>query len=132
MKSIEDATQAETRKRRIAKTIEKLRAGEKGWTGRGRAEEGSNSTISACTRCHTDAFPNLAELNSRLVPVRPRVRLGVPRCGIARVRLRPAEFGRTFPLLFTFHVNSDTTDNRIANTIPLCRDCHHEATFPGI
>jgi hypothetical protein len=25
--------------------------------------------------------------------------------------------------------NPDPTDNRIA--IPLCRDCHHEATFPG-
>jgi 5-methylcytosine-specific restriction endonuclease McrA len=30
------------------------------------------------------------------------------------------------------HVNGDPMDNRIANTIPLCRDCHHKATFPGI
>ena len=30
------------------------------------------------------------------------------------------------------HVNGDPMDNRIANTIPLCRDCHHTATFPGI
>ncbi len=30
------------------------------------------------------------------------------------------------------HVNGDPTDNRIRNLIPLCRDCHHEATFPGI
>ena len=29
-------------------------------------------------------------------------------------------------------VNGDPTDNAIRNTIPLCRDCHHEATFPGI
>ena len=33
------------------------------------------------------------------------------------------------PKLF---VNGDPGDNRIRNTIPLCRDCHHEATFPGI
>ena len=30
------------------------------------------------------------------------------------------------------HVDGEPTDNRIANTIPLCRDCHHKATFPGI
>jgi hypothetical protein len=30
------------------------------------------------------------------------------------------------------HVNGDATDNAIRNTIPLCRVCHHEATFPGI
>jgi hypothetical protein len=30
------------------------------------------------------------------------------------------------------HVNGDPMDNRIANTIPLCRDCHHAATFSGI
>jgi 5-methylcytosine-specific restriction endonuclease McrA len=30
------------------------------------------------------------------------------------------------------HVNGDPIDNRIQNTIPLCRDCHHKATFPGI
>jgi hypothetical protein len=30
------------------------------------------------------------------------------------------------------HVNSDPMDNRIVNTIPLCRDCHQKATFPGI
>jgi hypothetical protein len=26
------------------------------------------------------------------------------------------------------HVNGDPMDNRIVNTIPLCRDCHYEAT----
>ncbi len=30
------------------------------------------------------------------------------------------------------HVNSDPTDNRIQNTIPLCVDRHRSATFPGI
>ena len=30
------------------------------------------------------------------------------------------------------HVNGDPMDNRIVNTIPLCRDCDHKATFPGI
>jgi hypothetical protein len=30
------------------------------------------------------------------------------------------------------HVNGDPMHNRIVNTIPLCRDCHHKATFPGI
>ena len=29
-------------------------------------------------------------------------------------------------------VNGDPTDNAIRNTIPLCRGCHHKATFPGI
>ena len=23
------------------------------------------------------------------------------------------------------------TDNGIRSTMPLCRDCHHKATFPG-
>ena len=30
------------------------------------------------------------------------------------------------------HRNADPTDNRIRNTIPLCRDCHRKATFSGI
>ena len=29
-------------------------------------------------------------------------------------------------------VNSDMSDNRLANLRPLCRDCHHAATFAGI
>lgn len=42
------------------------------------------------------------------------------------------ECGRSDLPLEVHHVNGDPTDNRIANTIPLCRDCHHKATFPGI
>jgi hypothetical protein len=30
------------------------------------------------------------------------------------------------------HVNGDTSDNAIRNTIPLCRDCHRSLTYPGI
>ncbi len=30
------------------------------------------------------------------------------------------------------HVNGNPMDNRIQNTIPLCRGCHQAATFPGI
>lgn len=43
-----------------------------------------------------------------------------------------ADCGRSDVPLEVHHVNSDPTDNRILNTIPLCRACHHEATFPGI
>jgi 5-methylcytosine-specific restriction endonuclease McrA len=32
--------------------------------------------------------------------------------------------GRSDGPLEVHHVNSDPLDNRIANTIPLCRDCH--------
>ena len=44
---------------------------------------------------------------------------------------RVAELVRDVPLE-VHHVNGDPMDNRIVNTIPLCRDCHHKATFPGI
>jgi 5-methylcytosine-specific restriction endonuclease McrA len=43
-----------------------------------------------------------------------------------------ADCGRSDVPLELHHVNGNPIDNRIANTIPLCRDCHHEATFPGI
>jgi len=45
---------------------------------------------------------------------------------------RCSDCGRSDVPLEVHHVNGYTTDNRLANTIPLCRDCHHEATFPGI
>ena len=45
---------------------------------------------------------------------------------------RCADCGREDVPLEVHHVNGDATDNRIQNTIPLCRDCHHAATFPGI
>jgi hypothetical protein len=45
---------------------------------------------------------------------------------------RGRDCGRWDVPLEVHHVNGDPADNRIANTIPLCRDCHHEATFPGI
>jgi hypothetical protein len=34
-------------------------------------------------------------------------------------------------LLEVHHVNGDPLANRIANTIPLCRDWHRSPTFPG-
>ena len=45
---------------------------------------------------------------------------------------RCLDCGRTDVPLEVHHVNSDAMGNRIANTIPLCRDCHHKARFPGI
>jgi len=39
--------------------------------------------------------------------------------------------GRSDVPLELHHVNGDPTDNRIVNTIPLCHDCHHRATFPA-
>jgi 5-methylcytosine-specific restriction endonuclease McrA len=45
---------------------------------------------------------------------------------------RCRDCGRANVPLEVHHVNGDPMDNRIANTIPLCRDCHHKATFPGI
>jgi 5-methylcytosine-specific restriction endonuclease McrA len=45
---------------------------------------------------------------------------------------RCADCGRSDVALEVHHVNGDPMDNRIANTVPLCRDCHHKATFPGV
>jgi 5-methylcytosine-specific restriction endonuclease McrA len=45
---------------------------------------------------------------------------------------RCADCGRSDLPLEVHHVNSDKTDNRITNLVPLCRDCHRLATFPGI
>jgi 5-methylcytosine-specific restriction endonuclease McrA len=67
-------------------------------------------------------------------PRRPRGR------HLARLRVRVfatyghrcADCGRSGVPLEVHHVNGDPTDNRIRNTIPLCRDCHHQATFPDI
>jgi 5-methylcytosine-specific restriction endonuclease McrA len=42
-----------------------------------------------------------------------------------------ADCGRSDVPLEVHHVNGDPLDNRIQNTIPLCRDCHRSATFPG-
>jgi 5-methylcytosine-specific restriction endonuclease McrA len=44
---------------------------------------------------------------------------------------RCADCGRSDALLEVHHVNGDPLDNRLANTIPLCRDCHRTRTFPG-
>jgi len=45
---------------------------------------------------------------------------------------RRADCGRSDAPLEVHHINGDPMDNRIANTIPLCGDRHHKATFPGI
>jgi hypothetical protein len=47
-------------------------------------------------------------------------------------RRRCHECKRSDRPLEVHNVSGDPTDNRIANTVPLCRDCHREATFPNI
>jgi predicted restriction endonuclease len=69
-------------------------------------------------------------------PERPRPR------GRDNARLRARVFafygyrcracGRADVALEVHHRNGNPLDNRIQNTIPLCRDCHHEATYPAI
>jgi 5-methylcytosine-specific restriction endonuclease McrA len=44
---------------------------------------------------------------------------------------RCRDCGRSDVALEVHHVNSDPTDHRLANLIPLCRDCHQLVTFPG-
>jgi 5-methylcytosine-specific restriction endonuclease McrA len=45
---------------------------------------------------------------------------------------RCRDCGRSDMPLEIHHVNSDPSDNRIRNLVPLCRDCHRSATFPGV
>jgi 5-methylcytosine-specific restriction endonuclease McrA len=45
---------------------------------------------------------------------------------------RCSDCGRDDVALEVHHVNGDPSDNRLRNLIPLCRDCHRSATFPGI
>jgi 5-methylcytosine-specific restriction endonuclease McrA len=45
---------------------------------------------------------------------------------------RCADCGRSDAPLQVHHRNSNPMDNRLANLIPLCRDCHRSATFPGV
>ena len=45
---------------------------------------------------------------------------------------RCRECGRSDVPIEVHHVNGDPTDNRIANTTPLCVDCHRSTTFPGV
>ena len=45
---------------------------------------------------------------------------------------RCQDCGRSDVPLELHHVDGDTSNNTVRNLIPLCRDCHHEATFPGI
>jgi 5-methylcytosine-specific restriction endonuclease McrA len=45
---------------------------------------------------------------------------------------RCRDCGRSDVPLEVHHINGDPTDNRIRNTMPLCRDCHRKATYPGI
>ena len=68
-------------------------------------------------------------------PRRPRGRrqLGRLRAQVFAVYGRKcADCSRSDGPLEVHHVNGDPTDNRIRNLIPLCRDCHRKATFPGI
>ena len=40
--------------------------------------------------------------------------------------------GRSDTPLEVHHFDGNPMNNRIPNTIPLCLECHHDATFPGI
>jgi 5-methylcytosine-specific restriction endonuclease McrA len=67
-------------------------------------------------------------------PRRPRGRVleQLPTRVFATYGHRCADCDRGDVPLEVHHVTGDPTDNRLANTIPLCVDCHHEATFPSI
>jgi 5-methylcytosine-specific restriction endonuclease McrA len=67
-------------------------------------------------------------------PSRPRGRHNARlRAGVfAAYGRRCRDCGRSDAPLEVHHVNGDPTDNRIGNLRPLCRDCHHKATYPGI
>jgi HNH endonuclease len=94
-------------------------------------EDCAVSSLASASACK----PNLAAPEGAAHrPRRPRGReLAKLRARVfAAYGRRCADCGRSDVSLEVHHVNGDPMDNRIANTIPLCRDCHRMATFPGI
>jgi hypothetical protein len=97
-----------------------------------RADPGGGLAVrKPCLTCGTLTEGSYRRVHQRW---RPRGRHNARlRARVFRAHGRPCrDCGRADLPLEVHHVNGDPSDNRIMNTIPLCRDCHHEATFPGI
>lgn len=77
----------------------------------------TDGSYCAAHRPHRPRGRRLANLRARVFAVYGR------RCN---------DCGRSDVPLEVHHVNCDPADDRIENVIPLCRDCHHETTFPRI
>jgi len=77
----------------------------------------TNGSYCAAHRPRRPRGRQLAKLRARVLAVYGR------RC---------RDCGRSDVPLEVYHLDGDVSNNRIQNLIPLCRDCHLLATFPGI
>jgi phage terminase large subunit-like protein len=94
----------------------------------------------------TAGLPLMAEALSHLRRARPRLLLprastlastrrateAAPHPGVRRLRTSVRALWPFRPAAGGPSRQRRPTDNRIRNTVPLCRDCHRSATFPGI
>jgi 5-methylcytosine-specific restriction endonuclease McrA len=96
-----------------------------------RAGEAARMALKPCLTCGVLTEGSYCRAHE---PWRPRGRLNrkLRARVFAAYGRRCRHCGRADGPLEVHHVNGDPADNRLANTIPLCRDCHHEVTFPRI